>query len=72
MSMTTKAPLVWLQAKPAKVEAIEEFLRSALLLVDQEPTTKPWLAARFGPTSFGIFDARWAPSEAWQRRWGWA
>lgn len=55
--MATKALLVRLEAKPGKEEAVEEFLRSALPLVEQEPGTKPWFAVRFGPSSFGIIDA---------------
>jgi quinol monooxygenase YgiN len=45
--------------------AVEEFLFSALPLVEQEPGTKPWLAVRFGP-SFGIIDA--FPDEAARER----
>jgi len=55
--MATKALLVRLEAKPGKEGAVEEFLRSALPLVEQEPGTKPWLAVRFGPSTFGIIDA---------------
>ncbi|MFQ6392528.1 putative quinol monooxygenase [Nocardia sp. KC 131] len=55
--MTTKALLVRLEAKPGKENAVEEFLRSALPLVEQEPGTKPWFAVRFGPSTFGIIDA---------------
>lgn len=55
--MATKALLVRLEAKPGKERAVEEFLRSALPLVEQEPGTKPWLAIRFGPSTFGIIDA---------------
>ncbi|MGA8332485.1 MAG: antibiotic biosynthesis monooxygenase, partial [Mycobacterium sp.] len=46
--MTTKALLARLEAKPGKEDAVEEFLRSALPLVEQEPGTKPWFAVRFG------------------------
>ncbi|WP_040872030.1 putative quinol monooxygenase [Nocardia exalbida] len=55
--MATKALLVRLEAKPGKENAVEEFLRSALPLVEQEPGTKPWLAVQFGPSTFGIIDA---------------
>lgn len=47
--MVTKAPLVQLEAKPGKEDAVEDFLRSALPLVEREPGTRPWLAVRFGP-----------------------
>jgi quinol monooxygenase YgiN len=55
--MATKALLVRLEAKPGKESAVEEFLVSALPLVEQEPDTKPWFAVRFGPSTFGIIDA---------------
>lgn len=57
VTMTTKALLVRLEAKPGKEAAVEDFLLSALPLVAQEPQTKPWLAVRFGPSTFGIIDA---------------
>jgi quinol monooxygenase YgiN len=60
--MATKALVVRLEAKPGKEQAVEEFLLSALPLVQQEPGTKPWLAVRFGPSTFGIIDA--FPDEA--------
>ncbi|OZC95581.1 antibiotic biosynthesis monooxygenase [Rhodococcus sp. 06-235-1A] len=60
--MVTKALLVRLEAKPGKEGAVEEFLRSAQPLVEQEPGTRPWLAVRFGPSTFGIVDA--FPDEA--------
>jgi len=60
--MATKALLVRLEAKPGKEEAVEQFLLSALPLVEQEPGTRPWLAVRFGPTTFGTIDA--FPDEA--------
>ncbi|MDG3009381.1 antibiotic biosynthesis monooxygenase [Rhodococcus sp. D2-41] len=55
--MATKALLVRLEAKPGQEDAVEEFLLSALPLVEQEPGTKPWFAVRFGPSTFGIIDA---------------
>ncbi|OBA64491.1 antibiotic biosynthesis monooxygenase [Mycobacterium sp. 1100029.7] len=60
--MATKALLVRLEAKPGKEGAVEEFLLSALPLVEQEPGTKPWLAVRFSQSAFGIIDA--FPDEA--------
>jgi Domain of unknown function (DUF1931) len=60
--MATKALLVRLEAKSGKEDAVEEFLLSALPLVEQEPGTKPWFAVRFGPSTFGIIDA--FPEEA--------
>jgi quinol monooxygenase YgiN len=55
--MATKALLVKLEAKPGKEDAVEEFLRSALPLVEAEPGTYPWFAVRFDATTFGIVDA---------------
>ncbi|ORM35714.1 antibiotic biosynthesis monooxygenase [Williamsia sp. 1135] len=55
--MANKALLVRLEAKPGKESAVEDFLRSALPLVEQEPGTKPWFAVRFGPSTYGIIDA---------------
>jgi quinol monooxygenase YgiN len=55
--MVDKALLVRLEARPGKEEAVEEFLRSALPMVEQEPGTRPWLAVRFGESTFGIIDA---------------
>ena len=49
-------------AKSGKEDAVEEFLLSALPLVEQEPGTEPWFAVRFGPSTFGIIDA--FPDEA--------
>ncbi|MGJ0121113.1 putative quinol monooxygenase [Williamsia sp. MIQD14] len=60
--MAEKALLVRLEAKPGKEGAVEDFLRSALPLVEQEPGTKPWFAVQFGPSSYGIIDA--FPDEA--------
>jgi quinol monooxygenase YgiN len=55
--MVTVALLVRLAAKPGKELELEQFLRSALSLVENEPGTTAWFALRFGPVSFGIFDA---------------
>jgi quinol monooxygenase YgiN len=35
---------------------VENFLRGALPLVEQEPATLAWFGIRLGPTTFGIFD----------------
>ena len=49
--------LVRLEAKPGKEQELAEFLLSALPLVENESGTIVWFALRFGPRSFGIFDA---------------
>jgi quinol monooxygenase YgiN len=55
--MVTVALLVRMEAKPGKEAEVENFLRGALPLVQQEPATIAWFAIRLGPTTFGIFDA---------------
>jgi quinol monooxygenase YgiN len=55
--MVTVGLLVRLAAKPGRELELEEFLRSALPLVEVEPETVAWFALKFGPLSFGIFDA---------------
>jgi len=48
---------VRLEAKPGKEAEVENFLRSGLALVQNEPKTVVWFALRLGPSTFGIFDA---------------
>jgi quinol monooxygenase YgiN len=60
--MVKVALLVRLEAKPGKEAAVESFLHSGLPIVEDEPATTAWFAIRFGPTTFGIFDA--FPDEA--------
>jgi quinol monooxygenase YgiN len=55
--METKALLVTLKAKPGKEGEVEQFLKSALPLVQAEPATLSWFAIKIGPSTFGIFDA---------------
>jgi len=57
MNTVTVALCVKLEAKPGKEEDLDAFLRSALPLVQEEPATLAWFAIRFGPSTFGIFDA---------------
>lgn len=49
--------LVRLEAKPEKIADVEQLIRDGLAWVDEEPATKVWFGVRFGPSSFGIFDA---------------
>lgn len=58
----TVALLVRLEAKPGKEQAVAEFLRGGLAIVEQEPATTTWFAIQMGPSTFGIFDA--FPNEA--------
>jgi quinol monooxygenase YgiN len=55
--MVSVALLVRLEAKPGKEGEVESFLRSGLAIVQGEPATIAWFAIRFGPSTFGIFDA---------------
>ncbi len=48
---------VRLEAKPGKETEVENFLKSGLSLVENEPKTIVWFALRLGPSTFGIFDA---------------
>jgi quinol monooxygenase YgiN len=54
--MTKFALYVPIEAKPGKEEAVAEFLRSAVPLVNAEPGTISWYAIQEGPSSFAIFD----------------
>lgn len=60
--MVTVALLVRVEAKPGKEAEVEEFLSGAQTIVMGEPDTVVWFAVKFGPSSFGIFDA--FPSDA--------
>ena len=48
---------VRLEALPGKEDDVATFLDQGLARVQQEPDTDRWFAIRFGPSSFGIFDA---------------
>ena len=63
--MVTVGLFVRLEAQAGKEAEVGEFLRMALPLVDDEPATTAWFALRFGPTTFGIFDA--FPDDAGRR-----
>jgi quinol monooxygenase YgiN len=55
--MVRVALLVRLQAKAGKEEEVARFLEAGLALANQETATPIWFALRFGPATFGIFDA---------------
>jgi len=59
---TTVGLFVRLVAKPGREAEVEEFLKSAVPLVQAEPATTAWFAIRMGPSTYAIFDA--FPSEA--------
>src|SRR5262245_65683738 len=46
-----------LQAKPGKENEVAQLLESAQALAREERDTSVWYALRFGPSTFGIFDA---------------
>lgn len=57
MSDNAKLALfVRLEAKPGKEAEVENFLRSGLQLVQQEPGTSLWFGLRLSASTFGIFD----------------
>jgi quinol monooxygenase YgiN len=60
--MVNVALFVRLEAKPGREAEVEQLLRDGLAVVRDEPETTAWFALRFGPTTFGIFDA--FPGEA--------
>jgi quinol monooxygenase YgiN len=55
--MVKVALFVRLHAKPGKEAEVSAFLESGLALANQESATPVWFALRFGPSTFGIFDA---------------
>ncbi|WGL50803.1 antibiotic biosynthesis monooxygenase [Nocardioides sp. BP30] len=60
--MLMKALLVRLEALPGKEEELADFLTQARSIVLDEPGTVTWFAIRFGPSTFGVYDA--FPDEA--------
>ncbi len=54
--MVQLALYVRLKAKPGKENEIEDFLKSGLELVQQEPETINWYAIKMGNGRYGIFD----------------
>jgi quinol monooxygenase YgiN len=56
MADVTVGLWVKMEAKPGKEGDVQAFLESGRALVDEEPATTAWFAARLGPSTFGIFD----------------
>ena len=54
--MDTVAILALLEARAGKENEVEEFLKSAQPLAEQEAGTTSWYAVKLGPAKFGIFD----------------
>jgi len=57
LAMTRFALFVRLEAKPGQETALAEFLAGALPLANAESGTTAWFALKFGPSTFGVFDA---------------
>jgi quinol monooxygenase YgiN len=45
------------EARPGKEEEVEKFLKKALDLASQEPTTLMWFALKLDSRVYGVFDA---------------
>lgn len=54
--MVKHALFVKLDAKPDKEREVEDFLKSGLAIVAQEPATISWYALKLSPSTFAIFD----------------
>jgi quinol monooxygenase YgiN len=55
-AITNVGLFVRLEAKTGREGDVENLLKKALQLVDEEPGTTVWFSFRLGPTTFGIFD----------------
>jgi quinol monooxygenase YgiN len=55
-AITNVGLFVRLEAKTGREEDVENLLKKALRMVDEEPQTTVWFSFRLGPTTFGIFD----------------
>lgn len=51
-----KGLLARIEAKPGKEDEVEEFLKSALPLAENEELTIDWFAFKIDESTFGIFD----------------
>jgi len=56
-TMVNKAILATVKAKVGKEQAVEDFLKSALQLANEEEFTTVWFAIKIDASTFGIFDA---------------
>ena len=54
--MVKFALLARLEAKPGKEQDVENLLKSALPLAQDEEDTISWYALKIGPSTYGIFD----------------
>src|SRR5262245_19977651 len=56
-SMVTVGVVARFEAKPGTQGDMEQFIRSALSIVEAQPVTTMWFAFQTGPTSYGDFAA---------------
>lgn len=61
--MVSVALFVRLEAKPGKEKEVEDFLRSGLPIVQEEPATIAWFGLRIGPSRRSTCWRRNCPSE---------
>jgi quinol monooxygenase YgiN len=54
--MDKLALFAMLEARAGKEAEVEQFLKSAQPMAEQESGTTTWYALRLGPAKFGIFD----------------
>jgi quinol monooxygenase YgiN len=54
--MDKLALFAMLEAKAGKEAEVEQFLKSAQPMAEQESGTSTWYALKLGPAKFGIFD----------------
>jgi quinol monooxygenase YgiN len=62
--MTKFAIWAMVESKPGKEREVEEFLKSAQPLAEQEEGTLTWYAVQISPSRFGIFDT-FATESGW-------
>jgi quinol monooxygenase YgiN len=55
--MVTVGLFIRVEAKPDKVQEVEERFKSVLDIVRAEQKAVAWFALRLGPTTFAIYDA---------------
>ncbi len=46
----------YMEVKPGKEQELEEFLKYAQSLIEQEPGTTTFYALKIGPSTYGTFD----------------
>jgi quinol monooxygenase YgiN len=55
--VVTKGLFIRVEAKPDKVEEVEERFKQVVDIVRKEGKAAAWFALRLGPTTFAIYDA---------------